>query len=170
METGYARLTVYFEDPFWVGLFLRGGGGTWEACKVTFGPEPKDCEVYAFLLENHRRRRPPTPNGASARSNGSWSGRGAAPRPSRPWQPTGNRAWRRKSAAPGRTGSRRRPANLPCAGRSGGRSTGDTEAAAREKPPSGHSPGGGLFPLAEYPLSGKIICGECGTVLTSGIQ
>ena len=55
METGYARLTVYFEDPFWVGLFLRGGGGTWEACKVTFGPEPKDYEVYAFLLENHRR-------------------------------------------------------------------------------------------------------------------
>ena len=55
METGYARLTVYFEDPFWVGLFERGGGGTWEACKVTFGPEPKDCEVYAFLLENHRR-------------------------------------------------------------------------------------------------------------------
>ncbi|WP_295743610.1 YjdF family protein [uncultured Oscillibacter sp.] len=55
METGYARLTVYFEDPFWVGLFERGGGGTWEACKVTFGPEPKDHEVYAFLLENHRR-------------------------------------------------------------------------------------------------------------------
>ena len=38
-----------------MGLFERGGGGTWEACKVTFGPEPKDCEVYAFLLENHRR-------------------------------------------------------------------------------------------------------------------
>ncbi len=57
METGYARLTVYFEDPFWVGLFLRGGGGTWEACKVTFGPEPKDYEVYAFLLENWRSLR-----------------------------------------------------------------------------------------------------------------
>lgn len=55
METGYARLTVYFEDPFWVGLFERGGGGTWEVCKITFGPEPKDYEVYAFLLENHRR-------------------------------------------------------------------------------------------------------------------
>lgn len=57
METGYARLTVYFEDPFWVGLFQRGGGGTWEVCKITFGPEPKDYEVYAFLLENHRRLR-----------------------------------------------------------------------------------------------------------------
>lgn len=57
METGYAQLTVYFEAPFWVGLFERGGGGTWEACKVTFGPEPKDHEVYAFLLENHRRLR-----------------------------------------------------------------------------------------------------------------
>ena len=57
METGYARLTVYFENPFWVGIFERGGGGNWEACKVTFGSEPKDCEVYAFLLENHRRLR-----------------------------------------------------------------------------------------------------------------
>lgn len=57
METGYAGLTVYFEDPFWVGLFERGGGGTWEACKVVFGSEPRDSEVYAFVLENHRRLR-----------------------------------------------------------------------------------------------------------------
>ena len=154
METGYARLTVYFEDPFWVGLFERGGGGTWEACKVTFGPEPKDHEVYAFLLENHRRLQfspaiagqPPTPSAASARSNGSWSGRGAAQRPSRPWQPSRNRAERRKSTAPGRNGRRSRPVNSPCAGKSGGRSTEDIEPAAQERPPSGRCPGGGLFP------------------------
>lgn len=57
METGYARLTVYFEDPFWVGLLERSGGGTWEACKVTFGPEPSDQEVYTFLLEHYRSLR-----------------------------------------------------------------------------------------------------------------
>lgn len=57
METGYARLTVRFEDPFWVLLYERGGGGTYEACKHTFGPEPGDQEVYAFLLENWRSLR-----------------------------------------------------------------------------------------------------------------
>ena len=57
METGYARLTVRFEDPFWVLLYERGGGGTYEVCKLPFGAEPKDQEVYAFLLENWRSLR-----------------------------------------------------------------------------------------------------------------
>ena len=54
METGYARLTVRFEEPFWVLLCERGGGGTYAACKHTFGAEPGEQEVYAFLLENWR--------------------------------------------------------------------------------------------------------------------
>lgn len=54
METGYATLTVRFEDPFWVCLYERSGGGSYEACKLTFGAEPGDQEVYAFLLENWR--------------------------------------------------------------------------------------------------------------------
>ena len=54
METGYANLTVRFEDPFWVLLYERGGGGTYEVCKLPFGAEPGDQEVYAFLLENWR--------------------------------------------------------------------------------------------------------------------
>lgn len=55
METGYAKLTVRFEDPFWVLLYERGGGGTYEACKLPFGAEPGDQEVYAFLLEHWRQ-------------------------------------------------------------------------------------------------------------------
>lgn len=54
METGYATLTVRFEDPFWVLLYERGGGGTCEVCKLPFGAEPGDQEVYAFLLEHWR--------------------------------------------------------------------------------------------------------------------
>lgn len=54
MEQGYARVTVYFEDPFWVGVLEREWSGALEACKITFGAEPKDCEVYAFLLEHWR--------------------------------------------------------------------------------------------------------------------
>lgn len=46
--------TVFFEDPFWVGIFERTCGGRLEACKVTFGAEPKDAEIYAFLLQRWR--------------------------------------------------------------------------------------------------------------------
>jgi len=52
-----ARLTILFEEPFWIGLYEREDGGTYEAAKITFGAEPRDGEVYAFLLENWRALR-----------------------------------------------------------------------------------------------------------------
>lgn len=55
METGYAQLTVRFEPPFWTLLYERSSEQGWEACQVTFGAEPRDGEVYAFLLEHWRR-------------------------------------------------------------------------------------------------------------------
>ena len=30
-------LTVFFDNPFWVGVFERVEGGKLSACKVTFG-------------------------------------------------------------------------------------------------------------------------------------
>ncbi|MBQ3418081.1 MAG: YjdF family protein [Ruminococcus sp.] len=45
-----SKLTVYFEDPFWVGVFERTDGGKLSVCKVTFGAEPTDAEIYAFVL------------------------------------------------------------------------------------------------------------------------
>ena len=39
------RLTVYFEEPLWVGVFERIQDGRVSAAKVTFGAEPKDYEV-----------------------------------------------------------------------------------------------------------------------------
>jgi len=51
------KLTVFFEDPFWVGIYERIYNGRMEVCKITFGAEPKDYEVYAFLLENWSRLR-----------------------------------------------------------------------------------------------------------------
>lgn len=63
-----SSFTVYFEDPFWVGLYEYEDAGQLRACKVTFGPEPKDYEVYAFLLENWHRLAlgPPVPAGTRA--------------------------------------------------------------------------------------------------------
>ena len=54
METGYAVLTVLFEDPFWVGVYERREGRAYQVCKITFGAEPKDYEVYALLMEHWR--------------------------------------------------------------------------------------------------------------------
>ena len=55
MDESIGKLTVYFEDPFWVGVFERLECGKLSACKVTFGGEPKDCEVWEFVLKYYCR-------------------------------------------------------------------------------------------------------------------
>ncbi|NMP38366.1 MAG: YjdF family protein [Clostridiales bacterium] len=52
-----SRFTVLFEEPFWVGIYEREFKGRCEVCKITFGAEPKDYEVYDFLLKNWHRLR-----------------------------------------------------------------------------------------------------------------
>ena len=47
------ELTVFFEKTFWVGVFERIENGNLSAAKVTFGAEPKDYEVYAFILKHY---------------------------------------------------------------------------------------------------------------------
>lgn len=53
MHIASARLTVLFEDPFWIGIYERTRNGQYEVCKITFGAEPKDYEVHTFYLENY---------------------------------------------------------------------------------------------------------------------
>jgi hypothetical protein len=48
-----AKLTVFFEDPFWVGVFERIEDGKLSVCKVTFGAEPKDYEVLDYILHHY---------------------------------------------------------------------------------------------------------------------
>ena len=50
MET---KLTVFFDNPFWVGVFERIDGGKLSACKVTYGAEPKDYEVWEYVLKHY---------------------------------------------------------------------------------------------------------------------
>ena len=59
MET--ISLTVLFDEPFWIGLLERFDGKKYEVCKVTFGAEPKDYEVYQFLLRNTYKLKFSTP-------------------------------------------------------------------------------------------------------------
>ncbi len=49
----HSSLTVIFEEPFWIGVFERYEDGKLSASKVTFGAEPKDYEVYEFILNHY---------------------------------------------------------------------------------------------------------------------
>lgn len=52
MDKCVSKLTVYFEAPFWVGVYERQCESGYEVCKITFGAEPKDYEVYEFILKH----------------------------------------------------------------------------------------------------------------------
>ena len=47
------KLTVYFEEPFWIGVFERIEDGKLSVAKVTFGAEPKDYEVQEYIQKHY---------------------------------------------------------------------------------------------------------------------
>lgn len=47
------KLTVFFEAPFWVGIFEKNEENSLSICRVVFGEEPKDYEVYEFVLREY---------------------------------------------------------------------------------------------------------------------
>ena len=49
MDKVSGKLTVYFEEPFWVGIFECIEDGKLSVAKVTFGAEPKDYEVQEYV-------------------------------------------------------------------------------------------------------------------------
>ena len=51
MDKVSGKLTVFFEDPFWVGIFEKIEDGKLSVAKVTFGAEPKDYEVQEYILK-----------------------------------------------------------------------------------------------------------------------
>ena len=51
---GESRITVFFDPPFWVALYERMDGNRYEVCRIVFGAEPKDGEVYEYLLRQWR--------------------------------------------------------------------------------------------------------------------
>ena len=53
MDKVNGKLTEYFEEPFWVGVFERIDGGKLSVAKVTFGAEPKDYEVQEYIQKHY---------------------------------------------------------------------------------------------------------------------
>lgn len=46
-------LTVYYEEPYWVGVLERQCEEHLSACRIVFGAEPHDYEIFEFLAENY---------------------------------------------------------------------------------------------------------------------
>ncbi len=44
-------LTVFFDDPFWIGVFERQEGSKLYVAKVVFGAEPSEQQVYEMVLQ-----------------------------------------------------------------------------------------------------------------------
>lgn len=53
MDRVSGRLIVYFEDPFWVGVFERTIDSKLSVAKATFGAEPKDNDILEFINQNY---------------------------------------------------------------------------------------------------------------------
>ena len=53
MESMTINLTVFFKEPFWVGVFERMVDGKLSVCKFTFGAEPKDYEVWELIRKHY---------------------------------------------------------------------------------------------------------------------
>ena len=49
MDKVNGRLTVYFEESFWVVIFEHIEDGKLSVAKVTFGVEPKEYEVQEYI-------------------------------------------------------------------------------------------------------------------------
>lgn len=57
MDKEAVTCTVLFQEPYWVCVVERISDGKLTVSKITFGTEPRDYEVYEFLLANHRNLR-----------------------------------------------------------------------------------------------------------------
>ena len=74
MDRGKAGLTVFFEGPFWVGVFERVEDGKLSVCRVVFGSEPRNYEVWEFVTVAEGREE----DGAQVGRQGAEGGREAA--------------------------------------------------------------------------------------------
>lgn len=48
-----SKLTIYFDEPFWVGVFEELDGDKLSVCRMVFGAEPTDAEIYDFILKHY---------------------------------------------------------------------------------------------------------------------
>lgn len=54
MEKVQIKLTILFDDAFWIGFFERITQDKLEVAKVTFGAEPKEIEILEYILYKYK--------------------------------------------------------------------------------------------------------------------
>ena len=55
MDKTSCKLTVFFENPFWVGVLECNEDGKLTVSKITFYKEPKDYEIRNFILKKYNQ-------------------------------------------------------------------------------------------------------------------
>ena len=55
MEDNSGSLSVYYEEPFWVGVFERVEDRKLYFAKVVFRSEPSDKELFKFINDNYHK-------------------------------------------------------------------------------------------------------------------
>lgn len=45
--------TIYFEDPYWVGIIEQHVNGSYSAARIVFGSEPSDADILNYLSKNY---------------------------------------------------------------------------------------------------------------------
>jgi hypothetical protein len=61
-EQASMKLTILYQDQFWVGIFERNDKAGYAVGKTIFGPEPTDPEVMQFILHEYHTIRFTTPS------------------------------------------------------------------------------------------------------------
>ena len=57
MDEVSGKLQVFFEEPFWIGIFEYVYRDELSVCKIVFVPEPKENEIQEFVLRNYYKLR-----------------------------------------------------------------------------------------------------------------
>ena len=52
MDKTKFTFTVFFDGTFYQGVYERDDGRNYEVSRIVFGNEPKDYEVYEYLMRN----------------------------------------------------------------------------------------------------------------------
>lgn len=45
--------TVFFEDPYWVGIIELTVDGSYSVARIVFGSEPTDAQILEYLFKNY---------------------------------------------------------------------------------------------------------------------
>lgn len=55
MIQGSCKLTVFFQNQFWVGIFEGESENEYSVARVVLGSEPTEAQLYEFILKNYNQ-------------------------------------------------------------------------------------------------------------------